>query len=86
MDNGVKMRNGIIETAEDMQKIRQIERLQKKLDIAVKALKEYADEGSWCDCLSWNGWMEDSEVVCGGQFGENGFEPAQKALKEMEEV
>lgn len=34
------MRNGMIETAEDMQKIKQIEQLQKKLDIAVKALKE----------------------------------------------
>ena len=35
------MRNGIIETAEDMQKIKQIELLQKKLDIAVKALNFY---------------------------------------------
>lgn len=35
------MKNGIIETAEDMQKIRNIEQLQKKLDIAVKALYFY---------------------------------------------
>lgn len=38
------MRNGIIETAEDMQKIKQIELLQKKLDIAVKALEEIERE------------------------------------------
>lgn len=35
------MKDGIIETAEDMQKIRKIEQLQKKLDIAVKALDFY---------------------------------------------
>lgn len=42
------MRNGIIETAEDMQKIRQICQLQKKLDIATKALKDcYNDIKYW---------------------------------------
>lgn len=37
----LRMKDGIIETAEDMQKIRKIEQLQKKLDIAVKALDFY---------------------------------------------
>lgn len=60
--------------------------LEKKLEIATKALKLYADDGNWCNCLSWNGFIEDNEVVKDGQFGENGYEPAQKALKEMEGV
>ena len=64
----------------------EIAKLQKKLDIAIKTLGLYADKGNWCDCLSWNGWMEESSVVNCGQFGENGFEPAQKALKEIELV
>ena len=64
----------------------EIEQLQKKLDIAIKVLKEYADEGNWCNCLSWNGFMEDSEVVCDGQFGEKGFVPAKNALLKMIEV
>lgn len=61
-------------------------RLEKQLDVATKALNLYADKGNWCNCLSWDGFMEDNEVVCDGQFGENGFEPAQKALKEIDLV
>ena len=55
------MRNGIIETAEDMQKIKQIYQLQNLLEvsekehyktlqqlaIATKALREYADPQIW---------------------------------------
>jgi hypothetical protein len=66
--------------------IKERKRLEKKLEIATKALKLYADVGNWCDCLSWNGFTEDSEVVEDGQFGENGYEPAHKALKEMKKV
>lgn len=36
----LRMKDVIIETAEDIQKIRKIEQLQKKLDIATKALEE----------------------------------------------
>lgn len=71
----------------------QNERLQAELDKQikdnrklVKALKEYADESNWDDCLSWNGWEEDSEVIDKAQFGMRGFETAQQVLKEIEEV
>lgn len=68
------------------QLVSKTEQLEKKLDIATKALELYADDGNWCNCLSWNGFMEDNEVVEDGQFGEYGYEPARKALKEMEGV
>ena len=80
------MRNRIIETAEDMQKIRQIEQLQKKLDIAVKALKEYAEEGNWDDIRSYNFSIDDTYFVEKAEFREKGYEPAKKALKEIDLV
>lgn len=64
------MRNGIIETAEDMQKIKQIEHLEKKLDIAVKALERIED------LASDNDGINDGGIIW----------RALNALKEMEEV
>lgn len=60
---------------------KQNEILSNKLDIAINALKEYADQGNWDDCLSWNGYMDDSEVVEKGQYGIHGYNFAQKALE-----
>lgn len=53
----------------------------QRLDIATKVLELYADDGNWCNCLSWNGFMEESNVVENGQFGENGYEPPKKVQK-----
>lgn len=54
----------------------EIKRLQKKLAIATKALKEYAEDTYW-----WSTKYIDEAI-----FRERGYEIAQKALKEMEEV
>lgn len=71
----------------------QNKRLQDELDREiknnrklVKALKKYADKGNWDDCLSWNGWDEDSELIERAQFSMRGFEIAEDVLKEVEEV
>ena len=55
--------------------------LEKKLEIATKALKEYADYGNWWGCLN-----EDDDIVEEGMFRERGYELANTALKEMEGV
>jgi hypothetical protein len=68
------MKNGIIETAEDMQKIKQIEKLQKKLDIATKALKEIEKNAIRKD-------IKTITVVC-----INDWLYAHKALKEIDLV
>ena len=53
------------------------ERLQKKLDIATKALKEYADKNKWHYC------SEDIEYF---YTTKDGWYDAEQALKEMEGV
>lgn len=58
-----------------------IKQLEKKLAIATKALKKYADYGNWWGCLD-----EDDNIVEEGMFRERGYEPAKEALKEMEGV
>lgn len=68
---------------------REIE-LEKKLDIAVKALKIYADKTNWSEStvkLGIDGFGVSSKIVCvpNSYFGENGFEDAQQALKEIKE-
>jgi hypothetical protein len=68
------MRNGIIETAEDMQKIKQIENLQKKLDIATNALKEIENNAIRKD-------IKTITVLC-----VNNWLSAHKALKEIDLV
>lgn len=64
--------------------ISKAERLQKQLDIAVKALEEYADEKSWF----LNDWEDREDCVFNGTnfYMEGGFEIAQKALKEIKEL
>lgn len=61
-------------------------KLKKQLVIATKALKEYAEEGNWDDCRSYNFYIDDMDLVEKAQFGEKGYELANKALKEMEGV
>ena len=65
-------------------KIAECERLQKQLDIAVKALEEYADEKSWF----LNDWEDREDCVFNGTnfYMEGGFEIAQKALKEIKNL
>lgn len=58
-------------------------KLEEKLEIAKEALKQYADKGNWQDCLDWNGCEEDSTIVEKGQFGENGYTIAEKALEKI---
>lgn len=55
--------------------------LQNKLDIAVKALKEYADESSWVDCKTVDDDFEYIARKCAWYIDVYGT--AQKALKEI---
>lgn len=60
--------------------IEKIEKLEKKLNIALSCLKEYADEEN-----NWVGHGDSSaDIWCGS--GINGFDSAQTALKEIEDV
>ena len=63
--------------------LQELRMLEKKLEIATKALKQYAEEGNWDDCRSYNFYIDDMALVEKAQFGEKGYEPAQKALKEI---
>lgn len=57
--------------------LRELSKLKKKLDIAVKALEEYADITNWCD----GAFM----CVYGGtSFADE--ESAEQALKEIKEI
>lgn len=58
---------------------REIE-LEKKLSIAVKALKFYAHENSWVDCRN----KYNDEIYKEALFFSKGYEQAQQALKEIE--
>lgn len=62
-------------------KDRQIECLEKKLEIATKALKEYADSSNWYE-------TDDFGISAVDQFAcdDYGYNIAQEALKEMEGV
>lgn len=60
---------------------REIE-LEKKLDIALEALKQYANEDNWCDCTA--GF--NSEPVDCGCYGCYGFQEAQEAITEIKEI
>lgn len=73
------------ETFYHIQNAEYIQRIEEKLTIAVKALKEYANRGNWQDCLDWNGWIEDSFIVENGQFGENGYTIAEEALEKIKD-
>lgn len=56
--------------------LRELSKLKKKLDIAIKALEEYADITNWCD----------GSFMCvydGKSFADE--ESAEEALKEIEE-
>lgn len=64
----------------ETQLLEELRTYKDALKIATDALREYAEEGNWFDCLSWNGYMDDSEVVIRGQYGEKGYKPAQKAI------
>lgn len=59
---------------------REIE-LEKKLEIAVKALEEYANEYSWYNYENWN-----NEVYVKCIFDNYGYEKAQEALAKIKEI
>lgn len=63
-----------------------IEQLQNKLDIATKALKEYANEENWrtATTIINTDYFEFEQSMYG--LKHSGFEEAQQALKEMEGV
>jgi hypothetical protein len=68
------------------QMVKKVDELEKKLDIAVKALEDYADEENWSTATTEinTDYFEFEYSMYGLEH--NGFEDAQKALKEMEEV
>lgn len=61
-------------------------KLKKQFEIATKILKEYANEENWDDCRSYNFYTDDVNLVEKAQFREKGYEPAKKAIEEMESV
>ena len=65
-----------------LEAISKAERLQKQLDIAVKALENYANEDYWADCFS----EFNNEPVDLGCFENYGFQEAQTALAEIKEL
>ena len=58
------------------------EKLEKKLEIAVKALEEYANQDNWTNCLTF----EDTNIVDLGLYGYYGFTEAQEALAKIKEL
>ena len=63
---------------------REIE-LEKQLEIAVEALKCYADKKNWEDCyINIPNKGNLCDVLINGAFKSNGYEEAQQALKEIE--
>lgn len=60
---------------------REIE-LEKKLEIAVKALEEYANQDNWTNCLTF----EDVDIVDLGLYGYYGFTEAEEALAKIKEI
>lgn len=56
--------------------------LEKKLEIAVQALEEYANEDNWCDCIA--GFYPNP--VDSGCYGCYGFQEAQEALAKIKEI
>lgn len=66
-------------------KEREIE-IEKKLDIAVKALECYADPYKWDNCIIKFIAYGQQEIVNNGCFTSNGFETAQEALAKIKEI
>lgn len=56
------------------------EKLKKKLDIAVKALKEYANKDFWGDSIG------ECTIVYNCCFCEEGYKDAEEALKQIKEL
>ena len=69
---------------------REIE-LEKKLEIAVKALEIYANKENWTESsvkLGTDGFGIRSKMVCvpNSYFGEDGYEEAREALAKIKEI
>ena len=60
---------------------REIE-LEKKLEIAVKALEHYANENSWVDCRK----TYNDNIYREALFFSQGYKAAQKALAKIKEI
>lgn len=56
--------------------------LQEKLNIAIKALEEYANEDNWCTCIAG---LNPEPVDC-GCYGHYGFQEAQEALVKIKGI
>lgn len=66
--------------------LRELSKLEKKLAIATKALKEYANKKNWRTSTTIIN-TDYFEYECSMyNLKNNGFEEAQQALKEIEEV
>lgn len=66
--------------------IEENKQLEKKLDIAVKALECYADPYKWDNCIIKFIAYGQQEIVNNGCFTSNGFETAQEALAKIKEI
>ena len=68
------------------QTVKKVDELEKQLDIAVKALKDYADEENWSTATTEinTDYFKYEYSMYG--LENNGFIDAQKALKEIDEV
>lgn len=66
--------------------LKKVERLEKQLNIATKALEDYADKENWSTATTEIN-TDYFKYEC-SMYGleNNGFEDAQKALKEIDEV
>lgn len=69
-------------TTDDVNLIKINAIMAKNLEIALEALRQYANEDNWCDCTAG---FNPKPVDC-GCYGCYGFQEAQEALMKMQSV
>lgn len=61
-------------------------KLKKQLEIAVKALKEYADTHRWSDCYLHQENNELDDFFTQGLYDQYGYSTAEEALKDIKQI
>ena len=75
-----------------VQALDKCERLEKQLNIAVEALKKYADVNNWIDTETpqyyypKSQYWKDINAKADSKEGQDGYEDAQNALQQIKEL
>lgn len=68
------------------ERLEEIERLQKQLEIAIKCLKQYADRDNWYNTYKPNS-LDECPIASKERWKkEYGYKQAEKALKKIEDL